>query len=501
MVVFVDLYLDPQIGADTEPLKPQADDAIKKSLERIEPLMSANPSVVLMSSHAAREKMESYRKTIPGGKVYASRFVFVEKTNITEDNDVFAFHNDVIDSLLNVFETYKFARGLNDAFDAWFNSVSVAIKDLRSEVENLELRDISYLVRFRLADEGQSLHEYLEWLLGESLIDLVGERLDRQPRSSWYGHLETQEAQKIGGAFEGPTKTVAQLYHRVRIENARKHKRQHFRLGDLYIRTPVDGMKHLVAVMNPDCDLVTRSNGKRNAKSLLTIRGNLQDFDAPQTSVGDFIVIDGKPKNIEWDYMQIETTPFEDAMKEPGISEGEYKYIGALRPMYSQEIQANFLNKLGRVGVAVPPALAFAASIAVKYRIADHSEKQLNLPQSYTHCYYVPARQSSQKSGKVVFTRKFTRDLIEVIEKINSTELSHADSAQLEEFKQPSSIKKLTAASYDGIVLENVLSANVLLTGKSTYKSPKDSKVWCWLILSVEKWDIEVTPVPGELAL
>ncbi len=493
LVVFVDLFLDDKIGANEDPSKAVAASAVTDSIRRIQPLMKHNPSVVLMSSHQGRKEAEEYRQRIEGGRVFASRFAFVEKKQVSQNGSQFVFEDEALFALLDVFDSYRFGRGLHAALDAWTASAQKAIKQMRDEIEALELRDISYLVRFRLAEEGQSLTEYLEWLLSEGLVDMVGEKLDQHEQPAELTYLTKEEASKIGGAFDGPTENVARLYHRVRVEAARKIARKQFRLGDLYISRSKDASEQLVAVMNPDCDLVTRSDKPRNARSLLTLKGTLQDFDGPKTSVGDFIMIKGKPRNIAWDYDDIETLPFTGIMAKPGQSGGDYEYVGALRPLYAQEIQGRLLNHLGRVGVAVPPALAFAVSLTAQYRTKKGVQTMELGEPAETQCYYVPARQSGQ-TGKAVFTRKFIKNFCAALEGIDIASIQDDDQKVLNSLKGVKVREKLAESTYGGIFLEAPICPGVILTGKPEYKPSGNNKPLCWITLELPDGDVVVDP-------
>ncbi len=487
LVVFVDLFLNAKIDANKDPEREEAQLAVHDSLKRIEPLMKHNPSVILMSSHSERQERNEYREKINGGEsnIYASRFAFIAKRQISLKDEQIAFEHEALNTLLDIFQSYKFGRGLHAAFQAWVNSAEKAIKEMQTEVEALELRDISYLVRFRLADEGQSLPEYLEWLLAECLVDTLGKQLDQHTSNvPELLHLNAEEAMKIGGAFDGPTPTVADLYHRVRIENKREVARKQFRLGDLYLKSKASGTDQLIVVMNPDCDLVTRPKAGRNARSLLTLKGELQDFNAPKTSVGDFIIVNGTARNINWDYKDIETLPFSGPMENPGLSLDGYQYIGALRPLYAQEVQANLLNQLSRVGVAVPPALAFATSITSNYRAKGGAVEVMDLGTEETQCYYVPPRQSGQ-TGKAVFTHKFVQNLLNAVKQIDEDSVDEEDIKTLQALKNHKVQTKLVQSAYAGVSLEAPICPGVVLTAKNPYPNNSKDKPWCWITLTL----------------
>lgn len=497
-VVFVDLFLDPNVSPDTASDTSQAQRAAEESLKRIEPLLKLSPSVILMSSHHDAPQSRSYRQSMEEkSRVFASRFGFVNKKLVTEDTATGMVSVDpkVSDVLLDLFQTYKFGRGLHETLGAWVKAANEAVHALKVEIDDLELADLAYLVRFRLAEEGQSLPDYLEWLLGECLLDQVGRKLDEVLPST---HID-KEAKIIDGAFDGPTRKVADLYHRVRIENKRTRPREHFRLGDLYLRTPEKGAQHLVAIMNPDCDLVKRPDeDKPAAYTILTLQGKLENFTAPNTSVGDFIVIDDRPHNIKWDFRKVETLPFDGVMAKPGQSDAEFNYLGALRPMYAQEIQTRLLSQLRRVGVPVPPVLAFASSITLHYaakggRLQDIRFEDIDVP-----CYFVPARQSSQE-GMLVFRREFVRRLIEALRGIEQGKLSDAAAEHLRNLLSESGLTKLRKLTADGIELEKDIGHGLLLTKKKAKMGDK-STYWGCLVVGM-KSELSPSAAPPEEAI
>lgn len=488
-VVFVDLFLHPGVSPDVAPMPEQAQHAAQKSLERIAPLLKLDPSVILMSSHPDAPQIQSYRQSMEEqSRVFASRFGFVNKKQIVQDETgKLEVDPKASDVLLDLFQTYKFGRGLHETLGVWLKAANAAVQSLKGELDDLELADLAYLVRFRLAEEGQSLPDYLEWLLGECLLDQVGRKLDEAlPKT----HID-KEAKVIDGAFDGPTRKVAELYHRVRIENKRNRPREHFRLGDLYLRKPEKGAPHLVAVMNPDCDLVRRpEENKPAAHAVLTLRGNLENFTAPSTSVGDFIVIADKPHNIKWDFRAVETRPFDGVLAQPGQSDAELDYLGALRPMYAQEIQAKLLNQLGRVGVPVPPALAFASIVTLHYAAKGGKPHTVEFQDEESPCYFVPARQSGQE-GMLVFRRQFVRKLIEKLEGIDQGTLSPDAAGQLKSLLTEGGRDKLRKLTAEGLELEKDIGHGLLLTKKKAKMGDK-SAYWGCIVVGMKP---EAAPV------
>jgi len=483
-VVFVDLFLHASVNPDETPNPENAGNAVQKSLERIKPLLALNPSVILMSSHPDAPQKEEYRKGMEEkSRVFASRFGFVNKKQIVQDaaTGSVVVEPEASDVLLDLFQTYKFGRGLHETLGSWLTAAYAAVQALKAEIDDLNLADLAYLIRFRLSEEGQSLPDYLEWLLGECLIDEVGRKLDETlPKTQI-----DKEAKVIDGAFEGPTRKVAELYHRVRIESKRARPREHFRLGDLYLRTPEKGAPHLLAIMNPDCDLVKRpGKDKPAAHAVLTLRGKLETFNAPSTSVGDFIVIDDKPQNIKWEYRAVETWPFSGVMSQAGHSDGEFRYIGALRPMYAQETQAKLLNQLGRVGVPVPPALAFAGTVTLTYAAKGGKLSTIEFADEDTPCYFVPARQSDQE-GMLLFRRQFIRKLVSILEQIDTATLSPAAAGHLKNLLSEAGRAKLRKLTAEGIELEKDIGHGLLLTKKQA-KLGEPNPYWGCIIVAMK---------------
>jgi len=490
-VIFVDLFLSASVSPDGTPAPEDAKTALHQSLERIKPLLGLNPSIILMSSHPEAPQREEYRQGMEDkARAYASRFGFVSKKQILEDNATGAVRVEANagDVLLDLFQTYNFGRGLHQTLSTWLSSAQAAVQTLKGEIDDLSLADLAYLVRFRLADEGQSLPDYLEWLLGEYLIDEVGRKLDDAlPKTQL-----DNEAKVIDGSFEGPTRKVADIYHRVRFENKRKRSREHFRLGDLYLRTPENAPAHLIAIMNPDCDLVKRpSTDKPAAQAVLTLQGKLESFTAPSTSVGDFIVIGDQPRNIKWNFRAVETRPFSGVMALPGQSDGEFSYLGALRPMYAQEIQAKLLNQLGRVGVPVPPVLAFASTVTLHYAAKGGKLQTIEFPNEDAPCYFIPARQSDQE-GVLIFRRQFVRELIAKLEAIDQSTLSVDAAGQLKSLLSEGGRDKLRKLTADGVELEKDIGQGLLLTKKKAKMGDK-SAYWGCIVVGMKPEAVPAT--------
>ena len=108
---------------------------------------------------------------------------------------------------MDLFQSYEFGRALHVGLDCcWLGAANRAVRDLREEIENLHLKEFAYLVRFRLAQEGQTLLNYLEWFFGECLVDAIAKAVDSAAGGDeQVKALNGPAADRIEGAFDGPT--------------------------------------------------------------------------------------------------------------------------------------------------------------------------------------------------------------------------------------------------------------------------------------------------------
>ena len=124
---------------------------------------------------------------------------------------------------------------------------------------------------------------------------------------------------------------------------------QNYRLGDLYAVGRGRDQRTLEAVMTPDCDLIPRAGGQRRLQRLLTVKGHLKGFDAPEASVSDFIILEDKPYNINWRSKDLTTREFDNwPLPQKSPTEEDIHYLGTLRPLYAQLCKGTFFTILVR---------------------------------------------------------------------------------------------------------------------------------------------------------
>lgn len=426
-VVFVDYFLDASLAPDKTPGPRNGARARGASLRILRQLLDsrpgAGPSVMLMSSHGVRKEADRFREAIRDQrkKVFASRFQFLAKDDLEEgDGDKISIAPAAADALLDIAQRHRFAGALEDALMHWRDGVDRAVDNVWGTVTDLEMKDYAYLARFRLAEEGQPLSSYLEWFFGEVLVDSIAMSVDWKQKSFSTldeGALKNKPGSEIEGAFDGATGKIAELFYRARVDERPARQGKDLRMGDIYARdTSPD---ELLALVTPDCDLIKR-RGKRAAKRATMVAGTLQPINAPDGSVSDFFLRGKKPYNVKWDTKDLRTVEFEEMEAQGGL-----KLLGTLRPLYAYELQQRVLTDLGRIGLAVAPAMAVMATAEAVVRGKD-GPVRLELSKSgESSCAVIPKRGGTDKP-RVLYHRRFAVELLDRL--VAMTEEVHEDS-------------------------------------------------------------------------
>jgi hypothetical protein len=413
-VVFVDYYLDRTFNQNSDPDGQQGDAARAASIRMLASVLDAQPgagpSVMLMSSHAVADRAPDFRKEVRGGEnpIFASRFQFMAKEDLKEDQEGrIEIASDAADALLDIAQRHAFAGSIEDALTHWKRGVDTAVGEVWKTITELELKDFAYLSRFRLADEGQPLSTYLEWFFGEVLVDAIARSVPWHV-PSWAAldaaGRKGSPGSQIEGAFDGPTGAIANLYYRARVDERPARESKDMRVGDIYMSARDD---EVLAIITPECDLVMRRNGRRAAPRLTAVAGTLQPLSGPDTSVADFLIRGDELVNVVWNTKDVRTIEYETI----GVA-GGYRLLGTLRPLYAYELQRRVLNELGRVGLAVAPAMAVnaRASVVVKGKTGP---LKLDLGTGAdASCAVIPKRGGTDKP-RVIYRRTFVNGLIE----------------------------------------------------------------------------------------
>jgi hypothetical protein len=434
-VVFLDYYLSAEAaGAGlTAAVKTKAK---KASIELLGRLLNTtdveDPAVVLMSSEQVKAEAQSFRRSVEekGKNVLALRFRFLQKGWVTGDGKNLKIENEAADALLDTSQGYVFGQVLQRALKQWREGAEGALNALLKEIGSLEPKDFAYLFRFRLANEGERMGDYLEWLFGENLRATVAEKVDW--KNETFVRLDDAALSKgVEGAFDGPSVPIAKLFHRVRVDGHVSRSRTRHSLGDIYIRSKD---KRLLVVITPDCDLVSR-NGKQKVDRVLTMDGELRSFNDESSSADEFIFYKQKPYSVRWNPKGLNTYPVSGKGSLDELTGIEL--LGTLRPLYAQEVQRQALSDLGRIGLAVAPTMGVDASVTVHLRVqpekGEPAFSTLELD-GKSMATVLPERGDAKLGHKVLLRRSFVHLLADKLKALDATTLTPADQAKLAEF-------------------------------------------------------------------
>lgn len=411
-VLFVDYYLGEDVPPQGSVPQYRKTEARKASIEFLNGVVSTAtenpvPAIVLMSSYQVA-KVDQYRHNAGNWQIMSLRFHYLNKNQVRLEEHTFEIDHDAADVLLDTSQGYLFGTLIQDALAQWKKGVEFALGNLFKEVADLHVKDFAYLMRFRLHDEGQPLSDYLEWLLGECLKGLISEKVNWKHDS--FQKLDSADSleENIEGAYDGPTVRVAELFHRVRVDERICRSRTGYQLGDLYAQPKGGSIR---AIVTPDCDLVVR-RGKAKVRSILTMGGTLHSFNEDGTSADDLFLRGKTPYSIRWNPKDLETFPVkgQDSLDETQ----ELRFFGTLRPLYAQEMQRRALTDLSRIGLPVAPALGLNARAVVWVRTTDASDpfKQIDM-HSPLPATIIPARTGQRYGHRVLLHRRFFNELVD----------------------------------------------------------------------------------------
>jgi hypothetical protein len=491
-LIFVDYYLNANLSPDGDPSAQQEAKARESSIARLTELLgdvapADGPSIVLMSSHKVADRLEAFRQLLSAerGEAFASRFAFIEKRHLQVQAGVIDVEAEAFDALLEVVRSHAFGRALHTALSQWKAGAEAAVDAVWKDINALTLKDFSYLVRFRLAQEGMRLSEYVEWFFNECLADSVGQTVDWEAAAFKLIDQPDGPVADIRGAYDGPTKAVANMFDKVRIEKPRPTPRRNHRMGDLYLVSRRDGGREVRALLTPDCDLIRRKSGACKARALLFVVGTLKAIDAPDASLSDFVMLDGVAYNVMWHPKDIHTVPISH-FPSPAKPPSRFKAIGTLKPLYAYELRARVLDDLSRFGLNVPPAMGSNARVTA---IVEGETEDFTFelaPEGKAACSLVFSRGQLDET-KAVFFESALAKLIGELAKIvpETVAAGPMRRALLASRKSATQDLIMTKFSAEGGVVNGATVAGIQITSRPIPRTTK-GRPWCHLHISNE---------------
>ena len=434
-LVFLDYYLE-------KPDATQPTEAERESQTLLKTLLgqcgTRIPAIVLMSSDAEPENAKQYRMSVRGMRatepdrldpLLALRFRFLKKDWIKDSPNGLSLEPEATDVLLDIGQGFQFSGNIQTALSEWRRSVDKALDKLLGEIEDLEPKDIAYLLRFRLIDEGETLSNYLVWLFGENLKALTAETLN--PVSPAFMALSDPEAGRgIEGAYNGPTASVAEMYTRVQVRPPLRHRVEDSDVEitdheDAGVDTEDDPTEEVPAAegengldaadtvnnqFEADDDTADQDDREETEEELAKrLKGLSFDYEMGDLYKGkdkELLVVLNAPCDLmrrKSGKMKAETIltmqgrlaglqakkatsdnfilhdgkphtftwdpkefrTFPAEGKDSLVALSAYTHIGTLNPLYALETQQKALHGIGRMGNAVSPPLWFPVTVSV----------------------------------------------------------------------------------------------------------------------------------------
>ena len=428
-VLFVDYYLSDDVPPAGEIKPHKKTKARKASIDLLKQIIGASreediPAIILMSSYEGMD-IDKYRHTTNSHKIMSLRFRFLKKEMVKYDGTKFTIDHPAADALLDTSQGYRFGKALEQVLTQWKEGAESALSSFIREVGNLDIKDIAYLLRFRLREEGQPLSEYLQWFFGECLKGFIDEKVDWQHES--FSALDEDDiALPIEGSFEGPSDKIAEFFDRVKLDRHRKITRRGYQLGDLYAKS---GENDIRAILTPNSDLIKR-NGEPKVTNILTMGGTLNSFEQGDSAADDFFLHKKKAYSVLWKPKDLVMFPI-SGNGELHTANG-FDFVGTLRPLYALEMQHRVIDDLSRVGLPVAPALGINASFKVWIRKNNTKTPfhEIEIKQ-YSHATLIPARRGQRANHLVLLKRSFFNELINRLRQINKDEMCENDAKSL----------------------------------------------------------------------
>ena len=426
-VLFVDYYLSDDVPPAGDVDQYRRTSARKESIRLLSEIIDATreeeiPAIILMSSYGNLDT-NKYRHDTESEKILSLRFQFLNKGLVRQTGNNFSIEHPAADALLDTSQGYHFGIVLQQALSQWQKGAEAALKNFKSELGDLDIKDIAYLLRFKLREEGQQLSEYLQWFFSECLKGFIDKKVDWRHES--FTSLDSKDNldKSIEGAFDGPTKKIAEFFHLVRVDSHRIETRGGYQLGDLYADKTGNKVR---AVVTPDCDLIERK-GSTKAQNVLTIGGELSTFNKDGAAADDFFLRKERPYSVMWKPKDIELFPI--GGKDQLHASDKYDFLGTLRPLYALEMQHRVIEDLSRVGLPVAPALGISAAVTVWIRKKNgFDEIEIN---QHSRATLIPSRSGQESYHIVLLQRSFINALIDQLDQIQKDELSKDDATSL----------------------------------------------------------------------
>ena len=353
-LVFLDYYFG---GVNDEDSIRQAMD-VARNLYQTE--ADDKPFIVLMSS-ANVEASETDRFRGETG-LLGGLFEFVTKDDLS--------NRLILEVLLSAWaEGLPIRHKIQASVDSLESAVRSVTDEFIKKIKGLNIEDYAFVQTLSLQPDAQPLGEYMQWLYGSLLLNMVlesdsGSVKHREvlDKISFPGLLPSQKP-PTDGFSEIYSIAVAEpmfgeiIFHPYSVDGGDTVQIPVLRLGDLLIKEEDD---KLCVVVTPDCDLAFSTVGRRTPdleQSIILVQGIRCRLNDERT--GDLrtelFYFENNQYRIDWDPKRISSLRMREFHK--WYIDNDYSRPARLRLRHALQIQQAFAADLGRVGMPVVPPL------------------------------------------------------------------------------------------------------------------------------------------------
>ena len=324
------------------------------------------PVIVLMSSGEVSDQMvEEFRRS---SGWLAGMFYFIKKDDF-RDADVFFMR--LVSFAQSVPAGYQL-QALVDAIEERVHGIAERFVD---DVKALHLSDYAYLQMMSLQEDGHPLGDYMVWLYGSYIGQMLFSDETVRARRRDIDKLVFTD---LPGAQARPSNMLARLYESATVEAVESelaHPRApegtaaqpHLHLGDIFIGAE---SRKVLVIVNAQCDLEfapgVDSRPFRPDRAIIMIPGNLRPLG--ETTKGseagkprtDVFRHDGEFFRIVWEPKRVTSVPYGDVSN--WLRVRSYQLVARLRLPAALQVQQAFAADLTRVGLPTAPPIQRAAT-------------------------------------------------------------------------------------------------------------------------------------------
>ena len=391
-----------------------------------------------MSTHDLKVRKHDYLENLRE-KVNASEFSYFQKDWVEIQNGNIESSGKSNEAIKEFCSSLKYGKSVIKALEIWTCGLNCAINEFKRDITSMEIRDFAYLTQFRLMEEGSELTDYLEWFFGEAIRTYVDENVTWSDQS--FADLSDKNLfEPLKGALISRLNPVSKIYDKLRFSYGENRKRNHFKMGDLFIHD-----SEIRMIISADCDLIPRNDQNDNEPKvkvprILTVGGVIKEFedislDKPEL-LYELLFKNSISKTIEWEKKDVcshnITKDCSDDFSKIYDGKNWYNYHATLRPQYAKNIQSKVLGDLSRVGLEVTPPI-IVPPVPVSAFIKGKDFKFHKLPEfenSFVSVLFAAKRKNEDKKENfILFQNEYVESLIEWL-KNNQDEYKHLTSVQ-----------------------------------------------------------------------